>query len=100
MDDSQSDVRLAKIMQDIGQSFMPFVERLVEAFTAMGSAMRVMADFSWQMESELCFREYARRMNAGPWRWRKRSWRRLNIEQRTAARLWWNRYGRAAHKER
>lgn len=93
--------KLDKTMQNMSADFVRKVARIFEAFTQQ--ALPLLSPYMqilWAGEEEQCLREYTRRMNAGPWRWRKRSWRRLNIEQRTAARRWWVSYGREALKWR
>lgn len=87
-------------MDQVSADFMRQVGRMVEAVMSFAPALAPYTHILWAGEQELCLREYTRRMNAGPWRWRRQSWRRLNIDQRTAARRWWLGYGRKALKWR
>lgn len=89
----------AERLKEIGVVAGRAIEDMVAQINqTVGSVLRPIVDAAWMFEEEACLREYARRMNAGPWRWRRQSWRRLNRQQRLDARQWWYSYGRKAMK--
>lgn len=89
---------LKEIVVVAGRDTRVWLGMVVQIRQTVDSVLRPIAEMAWMFDEEICLREYARRMNAGPWRWRRQSWRRLNRQQRLAARQWWYSYGRKAMK--